>query len=175
MFEDFDIENFWEKSDYADEEYTDNPFTAEKVATVEQVLGYKLPGAYIQFMKFQNGGIPRKRNHRTSEATSWSPDHVAIAGIYSIGSIRSSSLCGDLSSAFWIKEWGYPAIGVYFADCPSAGHDMLALDYSACGPAGEPTVVHVDQECGFKITFVARTFESFIRGLEDDQAFEKEG
>lgn len=82
------------------------------------------------------------------------------------------SLCGENGSQFWIDEWGYPSIGVYFADCPSAGHDMVCLDYRACGPQGEPSVVHVDQECDYKITFVAPTFEAFIRGLEDAERFE---
>lgn len=65
----------------------------------------------------------------------------------------------------------YPAIGIYFADCPSAGHDMLCLDYRECGANGEPQVVHVDQESDYKITFVAENFESFIYGLEEDEPF----
>jgi SMI1-KNR4 cell-wall len=71
-----------------------------------------------------------------------------------------------------MQEWGYPNIGVYFADCPSAGHDMLCLDYRECGPAGEPRVVHVDQELDYKITHVAENFESFVLCLESDEAFE---
>ena len=73
-----------------------------------------------------------------------------------------------------IDEWGYPPIGVYFADCPSAGHDMLCLDYRGCGADGEPQVVHVDQEVDYKTTFVAKDFASFIRGLEPDEAFDEE-
>jgi len=68
---------------------------------------------------------------------------------------------------------GLPAHRVYFADCPSAGHDMVCLDYRACGPQGEPSVVHVDQERDYKITFVAPSFEAFVRGLESDDAFDE--
>jgi hypothetical protein len=67
--------------------------------------------------------------------------------------------------------WDYPEIGVYFADCPSAGHHMVCLDYRSCGPSGEPAVVHVDQDWDYKITAVATDFESFILGLEGDEAF----
>lgn len=51
---------------------------------------------------------------------------------------------------------------------------MVCLDYRTCGPTGEPQVVHVDQEWEYKIVFVAENFEAFIRGLEDDSAFEQE-
>jgi hypothetical protein len=80
--------------------------------------------------------------------------------------------CGFFGSQFWIEEWGYPPIGIYFADCPSAGHDMLCLDYRACGPDGEPAVVHVAQEWDYQITPVAPSFAAFIRGLEGDETFE---
>jgi hypothetical protein len=49
---------------------------------------------------------------------------------------------------------------------------MVCLDYRECGPQGEPSVVHVDQELDYKITFVASSFDAFIRGLEDDEAFD---
>ena len=93
---------------------------------------------------------------------------VAVTGILGIGAKKPSSLLGKFGSAFWPAKWGYPPIGVYFADCPSAGHDMLCLDYRRCGPTGEPWVVHIDQESNYRITPVARDFESFIRGLIDD-------
>lgn len=175
MFEDFDLQNFWEKSAYADGEYVDAPLTLEQLKLVEKALGYKLPAAYVALAQSQNGGIPKRTNHRTSEPTSWAQDHVALTGIYAIGNTKPCSLCGHFGSQFWMEEWGYPDIGVYFADCPSAGHDMLCLDYRACGPEGEPAVVHVDQEFDYKITFMAPHFEAFIRGLEGDEAFEEAG
>ncbi len=171
-FAGFEMEQFWEPSEYALEEYVGAPPTEEAVAAVESELGYKLPAAYVELMQFQNGGLPRRTNHRTGERTSWSDNHIAITGIYSIGSEKPCSLCGEVGSRFWVEEWGYPDIGVYFADCPSAGHDMLCLDYRACGPTGEPQVVHIDQEWDYKIVFIAESFAAFILGLEDDTAFE---
>lgn len=174
VFGDFDTDQFWEQSNYAIKEYVSDPLTDAQVATVERALGYTLPAAYVALMTHQNGGTPEKTNHRTRERTSWAEDHIAIHGIYSIGSQKPCSLCDEVGSQFWIDEWGYPPIGVYFADCPSAGHDMLCLDYRECGPDGEPQVVHVDQESDYKITFVAPNFESFVRALEGDDAFDEE-
>lgn len=172
MFENFALNDFWEQSDYANKEYVDVPVTAEMVESVERALKCKLPRAYVQLMRFQNGGIPKRTCHRTSQRTSWAEDHVAITGIYSIGTVKRCSLCGEVGSQFWIEAWGYPPIGVYFADCPSAGHDMLCLDYRECGPFGEPKVVHIDQEFDYKITPVAESFEAFIRGLEHEETLD---
>lgn len=73
-----------------------------------------------------------------------------------------------------IEEWEYPDIGVYFGECPSAGHDMICLDYRKCGKNGEPQVVHVDQEYDYKITFLAENFEQFVRGLVGEEMFDPE-
>jgi hypothetical protein len=171
VFGNFDISDFWKPSGYAKRWYIDVPLTDELVESVERELGYTLPKAYVELMKHQNGGLPKKTFHRTSERTSWSDNHIAITGIFSIGNKKPKSLCFVGQVELWIEEWGYPPIGVYFADCPSAGHDMICLDYRKCGPKGEPQVVHVDQELDYKITFVANNFESFIRGLEAEDGF----
>lgn len=125
-------------------------------------------------MKQHNGGIPFNTCFPTDSPTGWADDHIAITGIYGIGREKSCSLCGEIGSQFMIDEWGYPAIGVAICDCPSAGHDMVFLDYRECGPLGEPKVVHIDQESDFEITPLAENFENFIRGLKNAEEYEEE-
>lgn len=172
IYGDFDLTDFWEESDYANREYVDAPPDQQTIDAVQERLGYRVPAAYIELSRHQNGGTPRKICIRSPSRTTWAEDHVAITGIFSIGSRKRYSLCGECGSALWVEKGGYPNIGVYFADCPSAGHDMICLDYRKCGPNGEPSVVHVDQEWDYRITFLAETFESFIRGLSSEDAFD---
>ncbi|MFC7483114.1 hypothetical protein ACFQX7_28220 [Luedemannella flava] len=73
---------------------------------------------------------------------------------------------------FMRAEWGYPDIGVGIADTPSAGHELIMLDYRGCGSRGEPRVVHVNQEAGYAITDVAPDFATFIRGLVSEDEFD---
>ncbi|MBB4825908.1 tetratricopeptide (TPR) repeat protein [Sporosarcina luteola] len=171
-FSDAFLADFWEDSDYAREEYQSEPVTDELITSIEQELGYKLPSSYIQLMKHQNGGVPKNTNFPTEEPTSWAEDHIAITGISGISREKSYSLCGDLGSQFMIEEWGYPDIGVVICDCPSAGHDVVMLDYRACGPSGEPEVIHIDQEDDYEITFLADNFEEFIKGLVHDDHYD---
>ncbi|MEU2671453.1 SMI1/KNR4 family protein [Streptomyces sp. NPDC007164] len=173
-FEGFDVAGFWDDSAYALREYVEGaPPTPELIASVEEELGgYRLPDSYIALMAAHNGGIPDRDHFPMTEPTSWADDHIAITGIRGVGRTRPQSLGGEYGSRFWIDMWEYPDIGVYFADTPSAGHDMLALDYRACGRHGEPTVVHVDQEDDFAITPVAENFEAFITGLVDESVYD---
>ena len=171
-FEGFDLTNFWDDNWYALKEYVSDPPSDELIASVEEELGYKLPAAYIWLMKQHNGGIPVNTCYPCDEPTCWAEDHVAITGIFGIGREKSCSLCGELGSQFMIDEWEYPAIGVAICDCPSAGHDMIFLDYRACGPQGEPAVVHVDQENDYKITHLTDSFEEFVRGLEHESLYD---
>ncbi|RUT31885.1 glucan biosynthesis protein [Paenibacillus zeisoli] len=171
-FTDEFLNEFWEDSDYARKSYVSEPPTDEMIASVEDELGYKLPASYIALMKQQNGGIPKNTCFPTDEATSWAEDHIAITSIMGIGREKSYSLCGDTGSLFMIEEWGYPDIGVVICDCPSAGHDVVMLDYRASGPDGEPSVIHVDQESDYEITFLAEDFETFIKGLVNEEEFD---
>ncbi|MWV42559.1 glucan biosynthesis protein [Paenibacillus sp. HJL G12] len=169
---DMSLTDFWDDSEYSRKSYQSDPPTDELIISIEKELGYKLPSSYIQLMRQQNGGVPKYTNFPTEEPTSWAEDHIAISGILGIGREKSYSLCGDLGSPFMIEEWGYPDIGVVICDCPSAGHDVVMLDYRACGRDGEPEVVHVDQEDDYEITFLADNFEEFIRGLVSDEEYD---
>lgn len=171
-FEDFDFTDFWDDDEYAKNGYIGEFPTEEMIEEVERELGYKLPESYIWLMEQHNGGIPFNVCFPCDEPTSWADDHVAITGIMGMDKDKMYSLCGQLGSRFMIEEWGYPDIGVAICDCPSAGHDMIFLDYRECGPQGEPKVVHVDQENDYYITLLADNFEDFIRGLVNEEVFD---
>lgn len=62
----------------------------------------------------------------------------------------------------------------YFGSHISYGYLILLLDYRKCGPDGEPEVALVDQESDYRITFLAKNFEEFMRNLlTEDQLEEK--
>lgn len=48
---------------------------------------------------------------------------------------------------------------------------MIAFDYRDCGPDGEPRVVHVDQEVGYRITVLAPDFVSFVHALRPESDY----
>ena len=169
-FEGFDLSDFWEESVYADEAYTEAPPTDAQIAEIEAELGFRLPGSYLALMRSRNGGIPRRTVFPAEAAASQTAGRTVISGIMGIGRERRYALCGAAGSPFMIDEWEYPAIGVAVCTCPSAGHDMIFLDYRECGPQGEPKVVHIDQENDCRITPLADSFEAFIRGLISEDA-----
>jgi hypothetical protein len=149
----------------------EEPLTDEVLRSVETELGRRLPAAYVALARRHNGGYLALDGHPAPSRTTWAADHVGVSDLAAIGRTAKFSLCGELGSAFWVAEWGYPDIGLYIAGCPSAGHDMIALDYRT---PGEPCVVHVDQEWNFQITVLAPNFESFVSGLVEESAFPDE-
>jgi len=172
IFKDFDFSDFWHDSEYSLKEYVEEKPSDELIKSVEDELGYKLPASYIELMKLHNGGIPKNDCYPVTEFTSWAENHVAITGIMGIGRNKTYSLCSNLGSQFMIDEWGYPNTGVFICHCPSAGHDMIFLDYSNCGKEGQPEVVHIDQESDYKKTFLAKDFETFIRSLVSSDLYD---
>ena len=172
IFKDFDFTDFWYDREHSIKEYIEEFPGDDLIKSIEEELGYKLPDSYIELMKLHNGGILKKCCYPITERTSWAEDHVAINGIMGIGRTKTYSLCGSLGSQFMINEWGYPNTGVYICDCPSAGHDMIMLDYTNCDRNAEPEVVHIDQERDYKKTLIAKDFETFIRGLVSPDVYD---
>lgn len=163
--DDFDFEGFWNDCDYSLKEYVGNIPTDKDIADIETELGYRLPPSYKLLIKQHNGGMLQKNCFENPLQRDWTPENFGIEGIYGVDRAKPCSLCGNRGSKFWVAEWGYPDIGVTICDCPSGGHDMIFLDYSDCGPQGEPCVVHIDQESNYEITYLADNFDAFIRGL----------
>lgn len=165
--------NFWNNYSFAVDYYVGAPLTQAMVDQVESETGYKLPASYINLLQSQNGGAPFKCNIRTKEPNSWSHNRVSIVGILGIDPDQSNSVIGQTGTAFMVEEWGYPQIGLYICDTPTAGHHIVMLDYRECGKQGEPKVVFVDQENDYKVTVIANDFASFLAALEPDEAFEE--
>ena len=171
--EHFDFESFWNNETYALCDVLPAP-TDTDVEKVEKILGYKLPAFYVELMRSRNGGMPLKNCFPTSEPTGWADDHIQISQFMAIGTEGSYSLCGEMGNRFWSEEWGYPEYGVYIADTPSAGHEMILLDYRKNGKDGEPEVIYIDQENDYQEVFLARDFETFVRGLVPESTYETE-
>ncbi|MDX1959376.1 MAG: SMI1/KNR4 family protein [Leptospiraceae bacterium] len=172
--EDLDLKLFWENSKYSEKEYVGCPVTQILIKEVEKEIGLKLPASYLTLLESQNGGIPKNRNFPLSKVKSISDECISISGIFGIDSSKKNSILGANGNEFMISTWGYPDIGIYICNCPSAGHDMVGLDYRECGRKGEPKVVYVDQENDYRITFLTSNFEEFIYGLVTDEYFKDE-
>ena len=152
-----------------DDHYTGPPLTEEMVTKAQQTLGYLLPATYLDLIRGTNGGCPVRCCFPTEFATSWAADHVEISGLRGIGGEWGIDSTDGLGSSEMIDEWAYPRIGVVICDMPSGGHDAIMLDYSSCGPSGEPAVVYVDEDMQPKL--IAKNFESFLIGLQSCSDF----
>lgn len=159
-------------SDFFDKspQYTGDRLTDAMVASAEQVLGYTLPHSYLQLLRVRNGGCPRRQCFPTN-GTHWSDNHIRVVTIFGIGGqwgIDSE----QFGTRHMIEQAGLPEIGVVAGWTPAAGHDAIMLDYSICGPQGEPRVVHVDPEDD-AFTVLAANFHEFLCGLVDCRPFDE--
>ncbi|WP_444963434.1 SMI1/KNR4 family protein [Nocardiopsis sp. M1B1] len=149
----------FEDSDY----YTGPPLDGEMVRRAEADLGVRLPRGYVEVLLLRNGGTPRRRCYPTPFPTSWADDHFEISGIRGIGGDWGIDSASDGGSPYLVTEWGYPEIGVVVCDTPSGGHDTVMLDYSGCGPAGEPAIAYIDEDRVPRR--IARSFGEFLARL----------
>jgi hypothetical protein len=156
----------FEDSDY----YTGPPLDSDMIRRAEEDLGVRLPRAYVEVLLLRNGGTPRKRCYPTSFPTSWADGHFEISGIRGIGGVWGIDSSSGRGSSYLIAEWEYPEIGVVICDMPSGGHDTVMLDYSDCGPEGEPAVAYIDED---RIPRrVAQSFDEFLARLAPCGSFD---
>ncbi|MFJ6570664.1 SMI1/KNR4 family protein [Streptomyces sp. NPDC091292] len=155
----------FEDSDY----YTGPPLDENMIRRAEEDLGVHLPSSYVEVLLHRNGGTPRRRCCPTTFPTSWADDHFEISGIRGIGGSWGIDSLSGRGSSYLISEWEYPPIGVVICDTPSAGHDTVMLDYSECGPSGEPSVAYIDED---RIPRrVADSFQDFLERLVKQESF----
>jgi hypothetical protein len=147
------------------------PLTASMVRAAETKLGYRLPATYVELMKVCNGGSLKRNVFPIKKCPRWATDHVAFEQVMGIGG--DWGIDGEAGSAYLIAEWEYPGVGVVIS---SDGHTAFMLDYSKCGPEGEPRVIWVDTETGTgkpDVVVLAPDFGTFLAKLreppEDDK------
>jgi hypothetical protein len=150
--------------------YTGPPLTDAMVASAERALGYALPASYLQLLRAKNGGVPRRQCYPTS-GTHWSNNHVRVVTIFGIGGLWGID-SEQFGTRHLISQAGLPEIGIVVGWTPAAGHDAVMLDYSACGPRGEPRVVHVDPEDDASAV-LASDLAEFLRGLVDCRPYDE--
>jgi hypothetical protein len=145
--------------------------TDEMVAAAERALGYTLPPPYIRLLRVKNGGVPRRQCFPTA-GTGWADNHVRAVVVFGVGGMWGID-SEQFGSRQLVREAGYPEIGIIVGWTPTAGHDAIFLDYTACGPRGEPRVTHVDAESGDS-KILATDFDTFLRGLVDCRPYEEQ-
>lgn len=130
------------------------PVSETMINKAEEELGVKLPQAYIQLLREQNGGSIRFNAHPASEPNVWAEDHVQVDFIMGIEEGE-----GILASAYLIEEWDMPKGLVLLT---GDGHSWVALDYRQVKE--NPPVIYIDNEGG-QLVELAPSFEVFLEGL----------
>lgn len=145
-----------------DKHYTLPGFSVGEVRRTEKVLGVRLPKAYVELMREQNGGKLRLRGVMSQERPhKWHTSRTvyefgSIAGVHAKAWNGLTQSARDESGERYIPE------GLVAFD--GDGHWWLCLDYRKCGPKGEPCITHYDTETPGEFR-VAASFESLLRGL----------
>ena len=153
------------------------PFRAADLRRTEDVLGVRLPTAFVQLLQFRNGGYLYRRTIKSAQRPPryWGP--ASVYEIESIAGLASTNVMSSLQELFISARhegddgWDLPAGLVPFT---GDGHFHVCLDYRTCGPRGNPSVVHTitsDYPGKMPKEFrVAESFEAMIRGLQPPKA-----
>ncbi len=142
------------------------PLPEAELLKAEEILGYKLPKAYRNFLLEQNGGNIRFNAYKLKEGTTieYLP-YVEFSYIAGVG--ESEEFGNILNTPEMIEEWNMPKELILIN---GDGQIWIALDYR--NNKEEPAVTYIDNETGEDIV-IADNFDEFVQGLyaEDDVFF----
>ncbi|WP_084215655.1 SMI1/KNR4 family protein [Jeotgalibacillus campisalis] len=136
------------------EYYKLEPLTTKAIEKEEKELKVKLPAAYIELLKQQNGGMIIYNAFPVNEQTSWGEDFIHIEHILGL-----AEKDGIMQSEYLIEEWGLPKEIVLFS---GDGHSWIAFDYRKTKE--EPPIIYIDTERE-QIIELAPNFSEFLTGL----------
>ncbi|MFG6496123.1 SMI1/KNR4 family protein [Fictibacillus sp. UD] len=139
--------------DYFDN-YRLEDLTSEMIEAAEKKLKVKLPAAYVELMKVENGG-ELKRQKFVNDI--FEDGFIEIEYLYGIGKKSGE---GILIDSYTRKEWGLSNKFVYlYGD----SHNWIALDYRRY-TGDNPPVVYLDVDTKEKVQ-IADNFTEFISRL----------
>ncbi|MFE7796915.1 SMI1/KNR4 family protein [Nocardia sp. NPDC057440] len=140
--------------------------TDAAIRDAEEKLGVRLPASLLRLLRVRNGGhVAAHWDAFPVEGSSWS-EHYACFD-YLEGILDEDDSPTILDTPYLVREWELPSPVVLLH---GDGHWWVALDYRACGPTGEPSVVEIDSD-GPDVVFLAPDFESFVEELTSSERF----
>jgi hypothetical protein len=134
--------------------------TDQAVSAAEAQLGVKLPAAYLELLRKQNGGPLR---------ATWPATYSRV--LWGIGPQAPSITCDQARFRPRHREprhWA-PAGSELLIPFDGDGDWFLCFDYRKLGAREEPAVTLLDCECEFEEP-LAETFLTFLAGLVDQVA-----
>jgi hypothetical protein len=84
--------------------------------------------------------------------------------LYQLGCVEAELGDDDDSWRYDEDDNEYEILGLIAFGTGVSGYNYIYLDYNKCGSTGEPQVMYVDWQTD-DLRFVAKDFETFIRGL----------
>jgi hypothetical protein len=145
------------------------PLTAAMVQSAETTLKVRLPRRYLDVLNSKNGGYLRFNRYTSTvgdATTTFSvPILMGIGGPVAIDTVQDGLKLNQILTS----QWGYPESSVIICHF---GHGGYVLDYTDCGPKGEPSVKKVDSEMYPTVDSItiAVDFEEFLSGLHPGEA-----
>jgi len=162
------LKEFWYTAYSPNKDLTD-----EMVTKAEEILGVKLPAAYLDMLKIQNGGETQGLVFPTKVKTSWADNHVSFDEMFGIDFLDTESEEEAIDTSDFnildtveiVKEWNLPEKQIVIN---SDGHCNISLDYRLDENAPVVSWIDVDNEEDIQL---ASSFEEFLKGLVPFEKF----